>query len=119
VFESFDDGVARFAGESQDPICSRQGNPTPSLSPFNGFLLHQGIESLSLRIDRHIDNSLAIARWLTEQPEVESVDYAELPEPLAWARAAIRQRPHRFGVRRYDDLIADLRRGLNRVARVL
>jgi hypothetical protein len=41
VFESFDDGVARFAGESQDPICSRQGNPTPSLSPFNGFLLHQ------------------------------------------------------------------------------
>jgi O-acetylhomoserine/O-acetylserine sulfhydrylase-like pyridoxal-dependent enzyme len=46
VFESFDDGVARFAGESQDPICSRQGNPTPSLSPFNGFLLHQGIETL-------------------------------------------------------------------------
>jgi O-acetylhomoserine (thiol)-lyase len=52
----------------------------PSLSPFNGFLLHQGIETLSLRMDRHVDNSLAIAGWLTEQPEVEMVDYAGLPD---------------------------------------
>lgn len=52
----------------------------PSLSPFNGFLLHQGIETLSLRMDRHVENSIAIARWLTEQPEVVGVDYAGLPE---------------------------------------
>ncbi|WP_449278184.1 O-acetylhomoserine aminocarboxypropyltransferase/cysteine synthase family protein [Leucobacter sp. GX24907] len=51
----------------------------PSLSPFNGFLLHQGMETLSLRMERHVDTSIAIARWLEEQPEVELVDYAGLP----------------------------------------
>lgn len=50
-----------------------------AVSPFNGFLLQQGIETLSLRMDRHLDNTLAIARWLTGQPEVASVDYAALP----------------------------------------
>lgn len=51
----------------------------PSLSPFNGFLLHQGMETLSLRMERHVDTSLTIAAWLEQQPEVESVDYAGLP----------------------------------------
>lgn len=51
----------------------------PSLSPFNGFLLHQGMETLSLRMDRHVESSLAIAAWLEEQPEVVVVDYAGLP----------------------------------------
>ncbi|WP_341873845.1 PLP-dependent transferase [Leucobacter coleopterorum] len=51
----------------------------PSLSPFNGFLLHQGMETLSLRMERHVDSSLEIAAWLEQQPEVESVDYAGLP----------------------------------------
>ncbi len=51
----------------------------PSLSPFNGFLLHQGMETLSLRMDRHVESSQRIAAWLEEQPEVESVDYAGLP----------------------------------------
>lgn len=51
----------------------------PSLSPFNGFLLHQGMETLSLRMERHVDSSLAIAEWLEAQPEVESVDYSGLP----------------------------------------
>ncbi len=51
----------------------------PSLSPFTGFLLHQGMETLSLRMGRHVDSSLRIAAWLAEQPEVESVDYAGLP----------------------------------------
>ena len=50
----------------------------PALSPFNGFLLQQGMETLSLRMDRHLDSAVAIARWLTEQPEVESVDFAGL-----------------------------------------
>lgn len=51
----------------------------PALSPFNGFLLHQGMETLSLRMERHVDSSLRIAAWLEEQPEVELVDYAGLP----------------------------------------
>ncbi|GAA1615143.1 O-acetylhomoserine aminocarboxypropyltransferase/cysteine synthase family protein [Leucobacter chromiireducens] len=51
----------------------------PALSPFTGFLLHQGMETLSLRMDRHVASSQRIAAWLEQQPEVESVDYAGLP----------------------------------------
>ncbi len=51
----------------------------PALSPFTGFLLHQGMETLSLRMARHVDSSIRIASWLEQQPEVESVDYAGLP----------------------------------------
>ncbi|MGO2111606.1 MAG: O-acetylhomoserine aminocarboxypropyltransferase/cysteine synthase family protein [Pseudoclavibacter sp.] len=49
-----------------------------AVSPMNGFLLQQGIETLSLRMEKHLDNSIAIATWLEQQPEVESVDYAAL-----------------------------------------
>ncbi|WP_125098260.1 O-acetylhomoserine aminocarboxypropyltransferase/cysteine synthase family protein [Leucobacter chromiireducens] len=51
----------------------------PALSPFTGFLLHQGMETLSLRMARHVDSSLEIAAWLEAQPEVTVVDYAGLP----------------------------------------
>jgi len=51
----------------------------PTLSPFNGFLLHQGMETLSLRMERHVESSRRVAAWLEQQPEVESVDYAGLP----------------------------------------
>ena len=51
----------------------------PSLSPLHGFLLHQGMETLSLRMDRHVESSIKIARWLEQQPEVASVSYAGLP----------------------------------------
>lgn len=50
----------------------------PALSPFNAFLLHQGTETLSLRMDRHVDNAHRIATWLAEHPRVERVDYAGL-----------------------------------------
>ncbi|GGA55558.1 O-acetylhomoserine aminocarboxypropyltransferase [Pseudoclavibacter endophyticus] len=49
-----------------------------AVSPMNGFLLQQGIETLSLRMEQHLANSIAIATWLEGQPEVESVDYAAL-----------------------------------------
>ncbi|GBL12611.1 L-methionine gamma-lyase [Microcystis aeruginosa Sj] len=52
----------------------------PALSPFNAFLLLQGLETLSLRVDRHVSNGLALANWLKEQPQVEWVDYPGLPE---------------------------------------
>ncbi len=49
-----------------------------ALSPFNAFLLIQGLETLSLRVQRHVDNALALARWLEEQPEVTWVNYPGL-----------------------------------------
>jgi O-acetylhomoserine (thiol)-lyase len=50
----------------------------PSLSPFNAFLFIQGLETLSLRMERHVENTLALARWLEQQKEVESVNYPGL-----------------------------------------
>lgn len=51
----------------------------PAISPVNAFLLQQGLETLSLRVERHVENARTIARWLSEQDAVESVDYAGLP----------------------------------------
>lgn len=51
----------------------------PALSPFHSFLLQQGIETLSLRMERHVSNSRAIAEFLSQHPAVEYVDYAGLP----------------------------------------
>lgn len=50
----------------------------PALSPFNSFLLIQGLETLSLRMDRHVSNTLALAKWLQQHPKVESVNYPGL-----------------------------------------
>jgi len=50
----------------------------PALSPFNSFLFLQGLETLSLRVQRHCDNALELARWLTAQPLVEQVNYLGL-----------------------------------------
>ncbi|HZX24416.1 MAG TPA: O-acetylhomoserine aminocarboxypropyltransferase/cysteine synthase [Woeseiaceae bacterium] len=50
----------------------------PALSPFNSFLLLQGLETLSLRAQRHADNSLELARWLGEQADVSFVNYPGL-----------------------------------------
>ena len=62
----------------------------PSLSPFNSFLFLQGIETLSLRVDRHCENALALAQWLQGHPKVEQVNYLGLPE-----------HPHNERARRY------------------
>jgi O-acetylhomoserine (thiol)-lyase len=51
----------------------------PALSPFNAFMILQGIETLPLRMQRHCDNALAVARWLSEHPAVEWVSYPGLP----------------------------------------
>jgi len=51
-----------------------------SISPFNAFLLLQGIETLSLRVQRHVDNALALAQWLQKHPKVETVDYPGLAD---------------------------------------
>ena len=51
----------------------------PALSPFNGFMLLQGLETLPLRMDRHCDNALAVAKFLRDHPRVEWVRYPSLP----------------------------------------
>lgn len=51
----------------------------PALSPFNAFLLLQGLETLSLRVQRHLDNTLDLALWLQDHPQVEWVSYPGLP----------------------------------------
>ncbi|WP_299758235.1 O-acetylhomoserine aminocarboxypropyltransferase/cysteine synthase [uncultured Pontibacter sp.] len=50
----------------------------PALSPFNSFLLLQGLETLSLRVDRTVQNALALAKWLEQHELVESVNYPGL-----------------------------------------
>lgn len=50
----------------------------PSLSPFNSFLFLQGLETLSLRVERIAENALKLAQWLEKQPQVESVNYIGL-----------------------------------------
>jgi O-acetylhomoserine/O-acetylserine sulfhydrylase len=50
----------------------------PAQSPFNSFLLIQGLETLSLRVQRSVDNALALAQWLEQHPNVESVNYPGL-----------------------------------------
>ncbi|WP_242345803.1 O-acetylhomoserine aminocarboxypropyltransferase/cysteine synthase family protein [Anaeromyxobacter terrae] len=50
----------------------------PALSPFNAFLLLQGLETLSLRVQRQVDNTLALAQWLETHPSVAWVNYTGL-----------------------------------------
>lgn len=50
----------------------------PAISPFNSFLLVQGLETLSLRMERHVQNTQALAEWLEAHPKVESVNYPGL-----------------------------------------
>jgi len=51
-----------------------------SLSPFNAFLFLQGLETLSLRVQRHGDNALALAHWLKDRPEVAWVEFPGLED---------------------------------------
>src|SRR5690606_6270768 len=50
----------------------------PAVSPFNSFLFLQGLETLSLRVQRSCENTLALAEWLEQHPHVESVSYPGL-----------------------------------------
>ena len=50
----------------------------PSQSPFNSWLMLQGLETLSLRVQRHVDNTLELAKWLESHPQVEKVNYPGL-----------------------------------------
>ena len=60
----------------------------PAISPFNSFLLLQGLETLSLRIERHCSNALALAKWLDEHSKVDNVSYPGLPSDKYHSRAS-------------------------------
>ncbi|MBE0704539.1 MAG: O-acetylhomoserine aminocarboxypropyltransferase [Afipia sp.] len=51
----------------------------PAISPFNSFMILTGIETLALRMQRHVDNTKAITEWLSKHPAVSWVNYASLP----------------------------------------
>ena len=56
----------------------------PALSPMNAFLVLTGAETLPLRMQRHCDNALVIAKWLKANPKVEWVNYAGLPDNASY-----------------------------------
>ncbi|WP_406676193.1 homocysteine synthase [Moorella sp. ACPs] len=58
----------------------------PALSPFNAFLFLQGLETLPLRMERHVQNAMKIARWLAEHPAVAWVSYPGLPNHPSYER---------------------------------
>jgi O-acetylhomoserine (thiol)-lyase len=68
----------------------------PALSPFNAFQLIQGVETLSLRVQRHLDNALELARWLKAHPQVAWVEYTGL-EDSPYHALAKKYLRHGFG----------------------
>ena len=68
----------------------------PALSPFNAFLILQGIETLSLRMQRHCDNALKVAQYLQAHPSVSWVNYPGLPNHPTHALAK-KYSPNGFG----------------------
>ncbi len=69
-------GPAAYIGRARTVPLRNTGS---ALSPFNAFLLLQGIETLALRMERHCSNALAVAKYLQAHPRVSAVSYAGLP----------------------------------------
>ena len=67
-----------------------------AIAPNNAWLLIQGIETLSLRIERHVQNAQEIAEWLDNHPDVASVNYSGLPSS-PWYAAANKYAPKGVG----------------------
>ncbi len=70
-------GPAAFIGRARVVPLRSTGS---ALSPFNAFLILQGIETLALRMDRTCENAMAVAQYLKEHPKVDWVNYAGLPD---------------------------------------
>jgi O-acetylhomoserine (thiol)-lyase len=67
--------------------CETVRDTGPCISPFNAFLLLQGLETLSLRMDRHCQNALRVAQFLQEHPAVSWVRYPGLPDDPSYELA--------------------------------
>lgn len=70
-------GEAAFIGRARVVPLRNTGS---AISPFNSFLVMQGIETLPVRMDRHCENAMAVANYLTDHKKVEWVNYAGLPD---------------------------------------
>ncbi|MEJ2384076.1 MAG: O-acetylhomoserine aminocarboxypropyltransferase/cysteine synthase [Xanthomonadales bacterium] len=70
-------GAAAYAGRARTVALRNTG---AALSPMNAFLILQGLQTLPLRMERHCDNALAVARYLAEHPRVAWVRFAGLPD---------------------------------------
>lgn len=94
-------GKAAFVARCRT-VCQR--NTGATLSPFNGFLLLQGIETLALRVERHVQNARKVAEFLRAHKAVEWVNYVGFPDNPLYAMAQRYLGPHRcslltFGVK--------------------
>lgn len=69
-------GAAAFVTRIRAVILRDTG---ATLSPFNAFILLQGLETLSLRVERHVENALKVVRYLASHPKVASVNHPSLP----------------------------------------
>ena len=70
-------GAAAFVARCRT-VCQR--NTGATLSPFNGFLLLQGVETMALRVERHVENARKVAEFLRDHKRVEWVNYAGFPD---------------------------------------
>ncbi|MDY6798123.1 MAG: O-succinylhomoserine sulfhydrylase [Pseudomonadota bacterium] len=73
-------GVVVGPSRYLDEVYSFIRSAGPALSPFNAWVFQKGLETLPIRMRAHCDNGLQLALWLKEQPQVEEVFYAGLPE---------------------------------------
>jgi O-acetylhomoserine (thiol)-lyase len=86
-------GPGAFAAKLRVQILRDTG---AAIAPLNSFLILQGLETLSLRIERHVANAQALAEWLEQRDEVEKVYYAGLPSS-PWYDAARKYLPRGAG----------------------
>ena len=81
-----------------------------AVAPFNAFLIAQGLETLSLRIERHVQNAKAIAEWLEQHPQVESVNYSGLPSS-PWYERGQKYAPNGTGAVLSFEIVGGLEAG--------
>ena len=70
-------GAAAYIAKARTTLLRDTG---ASLSPFNAFLFLQGLETLSLRVERHVENTNKVVKWLAEQEQVEKVNHPLLAD---------------------------------------
>ena len=70
-------GAAAYVTKIRTTLMRDQG---ACISPFNSFLLLQGLETLSLRVERHVENALKVVKYLANHPQVERVNHPSLAE---------------------------------------
>ena len=85
-------GVVAGRSELVNEVLSFIRSAGPTMSPFNAWVFLKGLETLRLRMDAHSASALDLAKWLQQQPQVEKVFYAGLPDHPGHDLAAQQQR---------------------------